>query len=189
MINKALRFISDVLNQFIKTRFGADENKVILNGLVDTGGSALPANLNKLVITLINIEKETNKQFYMSRQQLPSGGYALLQPEERYNLDILISAAFEDYQEALKFLNTALAFFQSRPVLDTHEFPSLPEGLGKLELELEKINYQQMQGLWTSMGAKYQPSVIYKMRLLSLQADEPAEFIPEIKTISTPVTV
>jgi len=30
----------------------------------------------------------------------------------------------------------------------------------------------QMQNLWTALGAKYQPSVIYKIKLVTIASDE-----------------
>ncbi len=64
-------------------------------------------------------------------------------------------------------------------------FSNIPEGLDKLHFDNEKITYHQMHSLWTAMGAKYQPSVIYKMRLVTFQGNEAAAFTPAISTIST----
>jgi len=67
-------------------------------------------------------------------------------------------------------------------------FSNIPTGLTKLEFEIEKITYHQMQSLWTAMGAKYQPSVIYKLRLVTIQGNETAGFIPAVSQISNLVT-
>jgi len=189
MINKALQFTGDVLNQFLKNRFSLDENKVLLNNLVEANGSAPAENQNKVVISLINIEKETAQPFYVRNKKMEGGDFAVTNPGERYNLDILISSNFDDYSETLKFLNAVISFFQAHSTLDNHSFPSAPTGLIKLEFEIEKISYHQMQSLWTAMAAKYHPSVIYKMRLVTIQADEAKGFIPAISTISNNVAV
>ena len=180
MLNKALQFTNDVLDQFLKNRFGLDESRVVLNNLIESSGAIPQINQNKVVISLINIEKETAKPFYIRNQKLSNGNYADINPSERYNLDLLISSNFDDYSETLKFLNAVILFFQINNALDATSFSSIPDGLSKLEFEIEKITYHQMQSLWTAMGAKYQPSVIYKLRLITLQGNETEGITPAI---------
>jgi hypothetical protein len=43
--------------------------------------------------------------------------------------------------------------------------------------------------LWTSMGAKYTPSVIYKMRLLTIQTEDVITINTAISQISNQVAV
>ena len=72
-----------------------DESKVLLNNLVDSNGSIPQANQNKIVISLINIEKQTNKPFYCN-QKKANGNYTNISLAERYNLDVLINSNFDD---------------------------------------------------------------------------------------------
>lgn len=188
MINKALQFTNDVLDQFLKNRFALDESKVVLNNLIESNGDVPKINHNKVVISLINIEKETSKAFNTRNQQLPNGNYAQVSPAERFNLDILISSNFDDYKETLLFLNAVILFFQINTSLSASSFSTIPKGLTKLEFDIEKITYHQMQSLWTAMGAKYQPSVIYKMRLLTIQGDESEGFTPAVSGTANLVT-
>lgn len=188
MLSKALQFTNDVLDQFLRNRFGLDESRVVLNNLIESSGSIPQINQNKVVISLLNIEKETAKPFYIRNQKLASGNYADINPAERYNLDLLISSNFDDYSETLKFLNAAILFFQVNNSLDATSFSTLPHGLDKLEFEIEKITYHQMQSLWTAMGAKYQPSVIYKLRLITIQGNETEGIIPAVSQTSNSAT-
>jgi len=187
MIAKAMQFMNSSLDQFLRNRYGLDESKVVLNNLIDSDGSIPTINQNKLVISLINIEKETSKAFYTHNKKLTNGNFSDVNPSERYNLIILISSNFDDYAETLKFLNTVILYFQANPVLDANTSSNIPSGLTKLEFEVEKIGYHQMQGLWTAMGAKYQPSIIYKMRLITIQANETDGFIPAVRQYSNKV--
>lgn len=180
MINTALQFTQDVLNQFLKNRYGLDENKVLLNVLIEGSGSLPEKNQNKVVISLINIEKENLKPFYVHNQKLPNGNYSDITPSERFNLDILVSANFDDYNESLKFLEAVILFFQVHTVLDPASYSTFPEGLSKLEYAIEKLGYLQMHNLWTAMGAKYQPSVVYKLRLITIQGNEAIGVIPAV---------
>lgn len=188
MLNQALQFVTDILDQFIKNRFGLDESKVQLNNLIESSGAVPQTNQNKIVMSLINIEKETNQAFYSWSKKLDNNNYSDVSPYDRFNIDILISSNFDDYLETLRFLNEVLVFFQVHPRIEAGNFSNIPAGINKLEFEIEKINYVQMQGLWTSMGAKYVPSVIYKMRLLTIQGNEADAYLPAISNTSNLVT-
>lgn len=184
MINKALQFTKNVLDQFLKNRFALDENKVVLNNLIESNGNLPLVNQNKIVLSLINIEKETNKPFYGRNQRLGNGNFSDVNPMDRYNLDLLVSSNFDDYGETLSYLNAVILFLQAYNTLDASFSSAIPAGLNKLEFEIEKISYHEMHSLWTAMGAKYQPSVIYKIRLVTMQANETLGFVPGITQTS-----
>jgi len=188
MISKALQFTNDILDQFLRNRFSLDESKVVLNTLIEANGSIPQKNQNKVIISLINIEKETSRPFFNRNQKLDNGNYADIYQSERYNLDVLISSNFDDYTEALKFLNASILFFQINPAIDASSFSNMPTGINRLELDIEKISYHQMHSLWTAMGAKYQPSVIYKMRLIALQGNDVDGFVPAVSQLSNMAT-
>ena len=77
------------------------------------------------------------------------------------------------------------SFFQIHQVLNATNNADIPEGLEKIEFVLEKgEGYMQMQNLWTALGAKYQPSVVYKMRLIAVLTDQINKFDPAISGIS-----
>jgi len=187
MINKALQFTADVLDQFLRNRFALDEVAVVLNNVIDSSGSLPKMNQNKVVISLINIDRETARPFNVRNQKMENGNYSEVRVAEKYNLDILLSSNFDDYGETLKFLDAMIFFFQVNAVLDQRSFSNIPAGMTKLEFDIEKITYHQMQSLWTAMGARYQPSVIYKMRLITIFGNETEGFVPAITNISNQV--
>ncbi len=183
MLMKSLQFTATVLDQYIKNKYQLDESKVILNNVIDSNGAIPTKNENKIVVSLINIEQETLQPFYIRNQKLPNGNYGDLNPSQRFNLDLLVTSNFDDYNESLKFLNAVIQFFQSYVVLDATNFSNIPTGLNKLEFEIEKLNYNQMHSLWTAMGAKYQPSIVYKTRLITIQSYDNESFTPAINQI------
>lgn len=183
MLMKSLQFTATVLDQYIKNKYQLDESKVILNNVIDSNGVIPTKNENKIVVSLINIEQETLQPFYIRNQKLPNGNYGDLNPSQRFNLDLLVTSNFDDYNESLKFLNAVIQFFQSYVVLDATNFSNIPTGLNKLEFEIEKLNYNQMHSLWTAMGAKYQPSIVYKTRLITIQSYDNESFTPAINQI------
>jgi hypothetical protein len=189
MIHQSLQFTNKLLGQFLKNRFGLNEDKTVLNYLIEPSGTLPKENQNKVVLSLINIEKETNQPFYIRNQKLENGSYSNFNPTEKYNIDLLISSNFDDYNESLKFLDAIIVFFQINNYLDASSSSSLPNGLNRLEFEYEKISYHQMHSLWTAMAAKYQPSIIYKMKLIKVQAHETIEIIPAVKNTTNNVGV
>lgn len=187
MIDTVLQFTANSLDQFVRNQFGLNESKVLINNLIEADGSVPKPNQNKLVISMINIAQETNRQFYVRNQRLSDGTFSNVRRPERYNIDLLVSSSFDDYTETLKFLNSGIQFFQINPVVNSSSYSNLPEGIDRLEFEVEKISYFEMHNLWSAMGAKYVPSVIYKMRLITIESENTQGFVAPVTNQSNPV--
>jgi len=186
MIEKALQFTGKALNQFVKKKFGLDEDVVKINPIIDQNGVVPAENQNKIIISLIHVEQDNTQQFYNRNQKLENGNYQRTSKTHRYNLFTLITPNFDNYIEAIKFLDASIQFFQINEMIDATKNAAIPPELGKLEYEFQKgENYMQMQNLWTALGAKYQPSVIYKVRLVTILSDEVEGFDTKITSIST----
>lgn len=171
MIDAALLYIEHALDQYLINHLGLDDSAVVLNNLVAADGSSPIKNQNKIVITLINLEHETAKQFY-GGQRRENGQIDKINPDIYFNLDILISASFDDYDEALKFLTATVYFFQANNSFNRKNNPELPQGIASLNLEIENSPYAKTHNLWSALGAKYQPSIIYKIRHVCVQAEQ-----------------
>ncbi|AXG69267.1 hypothetical protein KORDIASMS9_01487 [Kordia sp. SMS9] len=186
MIEKALQFTGKTLNQYVKMKFGLDDDVVVINPIIDQTGAVPKENQNKIIISLIHVEQETTKQFYNQNQRVSDGNYVRKSLSHRYNLYTLITPNFDNYIEALKFLDASIQFFQINEMVDATKSAEIPKEISKLEYEFQKgENYMQMQNLWTALGAKYQPSVIYKLRLVTIVADEAEGFDTAVQSINT----
>lgn len=175
MIKNALVFTKKTLDEHLKNRFHLLEDVSVLNHLVDQEGGAPSKNQNKMVISLINLEHETNKPFVNRYSTSGGNKFEAINPSQRFNMDLLFTACFDDYEEALKFLTATVSYFQGCNSFTMKDHPDLPEGLGKLNFHIERLNYTETHNLWTAMGAKYQPSVIYKVGLITFQSLEVKE--------------
>lgn len=171
MIGVSLEYIRNVLDQSLMTYFAMEASVVVLNNLVDINGNSPQKNQNKLVVTLVNLEYEVNKQFY-GGQRLDAAQVNRINPAVCFNLDILISANFDEYSEALKFLTATIGFFQENISFTRANHPSLPEGISILQFEIENSPSGKTHNLWTSLGAKYLPSIIYKIRHVSVSSEQ-----------------
>ena len=186
MIEKAFQFTAKTLNQSVKNKFGLDEDVVIINRIIEQDGKVPEKNKNQIVLSLIHVEEETTKQFYNRMQPVSDGNYAKKPVSNRYNLFMLITPNFDDYSEALKFLDATIQFFQNNELIDATKYATIPAEIGKLEFEFQKGDgYMQMQNLWTALGAKYQPSIIYKIRMITISSDQVEGFEAGIDSINT----
>ncbi len=188
MIDLALEYTRNCLNQGLVNQFSSNEKMVVLNNLVSEDGQLEQSNLNKVVISLINLDKESMKPYNDRYSQSESGNWKNNSPALRLNLDMLVTSVFTDYTESLKFLNAVITFFQTFPTLNANNFASIPAGLDKLEFEVEKIDYFNMLSLWNSLGAKYKPSVIYKVRMIVIQGDQLLANIAGISELDESIT-
>lgn len=185
MLRKSLQYTRDVLSQHLRNKFGLKEEIVVVNRLVDGDGKAILGNQNKVILSMINLWQEKNQRFYQKNTPLQNGQFAKTQPAQRYNVDLLVTAHFDDYDESLKFLNAVLLFFQANPALSAKNFSDLPHGIEKLEFEMDTINSTEIHNLWTAVGARYQPSVVFKVRLLSVQAGQVEAFQSAVSAVQT----
>ena len=172
MLEAALIFIRKKLDQHFVNYFGLNESATVLNHLIDPDGSVPQKNQNKMVITLINLEHETAKQFYGGQKNVGGDSSGKVYPAIHFNLDILFTASFDDYEESLKFLGETIAFFQANQSFNSRNMPDIPTGITMLNFEIESASYFETHNLWSAMGAKFQPSIIYKVRHIGIQSDE-----------------
>ena len=184
MINKALVFVKNTLDQYLRSAFGLNEAAVILNTLVSSNDDKMPdANENKMVVSLINLEQETLQSFNTRYKSIKAGGYSEVNQEVRFDLDVLFTANFDDYEEALKFLTATVSFFQGNSSLTSSTSSGISEGILKIDLDIKTLTYHETHSLWSAMGAKYQPSIIYKLRLITDQSGEIKQLGKSVKDV------
>ncbi|KTB65392.1 DUF4255 domain-containing protein [Pseudomonas syringae] len=186
MIHVALMYIQQVLDQSLGVRLGLDSGCVILDGLSSTESSSGDRNRNKIVLTLVGLEHESNQQYY-GGQRREGQHVHQFNPPAYFNLGVLISANFDDYAEALKQLTMVIAFFQANPSLDRINQPAMPEGLTTLTFEIENSPSDKMHNLWTALAVNYLPSILYKVRHVAVQAEQVVASSTVVKNITNSV--
>jgi hypothetical protein len=113
-------------------------------------------------------------------------------PKIYLNLYALFAVNLSSYPESLKRLSFIIQFFQYQNVFTPLGSPGLPAGIEKLILDLNTLSFQDMNNLWGILGSKYLPSVMYKIRMISIseefsQGNAPLlhEIIVNDKTVQT----
>jgi hypothetical protein len=194
MIHSALDFLTQELNTYLELKNGMAGDKVVLtNVATETGGWAIPKK--SLGLSLINIEEERVHKEQRFTFKDDNGDFQRYNPEVKLNLYILITANFtgsdsspadDDYIEGLKQLSHVVSFFQSKYVFTNDNSPlmaSLDPTLQKLVVELYSYSFEQLYNFWTVVGAKYLPSMLYRVRLLSFQEKQVEQQIGAITEV------
>lgn len=167
MINEALQFVEKELNKYFRAIFQITEDKTIVSNLVNADGS-VPVSINdKVVISLVSIEQETSIANLGFTHKTESG-YQLSNQPLSINLYVLFAANFNDYNESLKFISSTINFFQANYVFLRKDHPEMGGQSERLVFELLKTDYQNAHYLWNALGAKYIPSMVYKLRMLTI---------------------
>lgn len=185
MIYECLQCIAEECNDVFRHKFHLHEDKVIVSGIVSQDGTNAIQGENKLIVTLLNITKEMRVQQPGSHTALQKS-ISSAPSSLSVNLSVLISAYFSpgNYSEALRFLSDIMSFFHDKSVFTLANTPKLPNKVHKLVVELDSLSPDRLNHIWATLGAKYMPSLVYKIRMLTYESSMPKEFIPAVTGIS-----
>jgi hypothetical protein len=188
MIDKAMSFIVGEINNLLSTRFQSNENIAVLSSVANPDGTLPPGIDNKVVLSLINVEREAsiNGSSWPMRQL--QEGYGRVSPPLGLNLLVLVTASFSgNYAESLKVLSNVMGFFQSKPSFTAQNSAAFPSSMEKLSLELVNLSIHEVNNVWSILGAKYMPSIVYKVRMLVVQENWIAERVAPVTAPSATV--
>lgn len=200
MIKDSLQFIADELNKYLIVRqvVSSDLPRVVLGNAARAYDTEAPPSgaepiANRAIISLVNVEEDR-----VSKQQenyvKTDSGTRYKNPPLKLNLYMLISVNRNNYAQSLTWLGHIMQFFQFQNVFTPITHPALDSRIKKLLVELHSLNFEQVNHLWSTLGGKYLPSVMYKVRQVTLDEDltvSEGGFIKEIEmtgAIKQPVT-
>jgi len=189
MIEQALQFIQGELNNFLARSGLPQDRVVVLSSLAAPQGGVAPDIEQQLVLTLINIEREATLGAPSFMAQA-GGAYARTQQALHLNLIILLSASYSgDYPGALRALGAAMSFLQAKPAYDSQNSDDFPPAMSQLTMEFISLSLGELGTLWTVLGANYLPSAVYKLRMISLNAQWTVASAPAIDKIAPTIGV
>jgi hypothetical protein len=187
MINSAVSHLASQLNQFLKQTYGLTEDVVLMSNIVGQDGAVAPNINNKLLVFLTNLEKDTAPFRQLQRNDAGASRSVVSSVPVYLNLYVMFAANFSgaNYGEALKFISGAIGFFQRFPVLDHQVTPDLDKRIEKLLVSIENLKIHELSNLWTLLGGKYLPSVLYKVRMVAFDAEDVVAQVPNIRQPAT----
>jgi len=188
VIDAALNLIAGQLNQHFRRVFQVTEDMAVTASLFEPDGSPNPLIANRLAVFLTGIERDGT--FAQAAPSQPAMGTRLeAYPAVHLNLLVMIAANFagSSYKEALKFLAGSITFLQGKPIMDHQNAPEMDPSLERLVLAIENLGTQDLHGLWGIHGGRYLPSVLYRVRTVSLDANQVLGRAPSIRQLDTGV--
>lgn len=171
MILESLKYIATDLDNHLKRKYDSSESKVQLSNILEQDGSVPEINKNKVILSLLSLEHEATTKTSVSGS-VSGNSFFKINPPISFNVNIMFSCLFNQYEEGLKFLSDTIYFFQARSFFTSQNSPGLDPKIFQLGLEVMKLNSSETFNLWSSIGAKYIPSIPFKMRMLTFQSDD-----------------
>ena len=183
MIDFALNYIKETLNDHFKSELSATEDKVVLSNLVKADGSFTKDVESKIVFFLISLDEESTLKNNSSRYSgSGDGSFGHKSPTLHLNMNILFCANFDStlYTEGLKYLSALIRFFQINRKINIDQLGTSTQRSKSLSFELCQLDYAQISHVWSAIGSKLMPSVLYKVGLLAFDDLPLAKIVPAI---------
>lgn len=188
MIDKAMTFILEEINTRLSNRYQSSENPAVLSSLSNPDGTVPPSVENKIVLSLLNVEREAAANGSSWPVRTDGNGFGRVSPPLGLNLLVLVTACFpSNYADGLKLLSSVMGLFQGKPSFNAQNAAGFPPGMDKLSVEMVNLTMQEINNLWSVLGAKFMPSVAYKIRMLVIQENWLAERVPVVTAPSAQV--
>lgn len=152
-----------------------------------------PLNTSKspIIISIVNIEEDKtlkNQSFYLKETNDNNTISRFKNPTQHLILSILFSSYIDDpsmYLNGIEKLNLIINYFQQNSTFyikvdDSEliyylEFMSKTEteklSYSKITFEITSLTMEQLNQMWSYLGSKYMPSLLFKMRLYPVQVD------------------
>jgi hypothetical protein len=175
MIAHTLDFLAKELNAYLDQRLMASSIKRVVVGNVaraldTTGGGPDGAIGDKVVLTLVNLEEERSVRLQETVVRTATTARYKNAPLQ-LNLYVLVSVTKDDYPDALVQLGHVVQFFQFQNVFTPLTHPGLQPRVERLVLELYTMNFEQVNHLWSTLGGKYLPCALYKVRQITVDEE------------------
>ena len=190
MIHTALEYVRDRLNQHFKNEFSGSNVKVVLSNLDNANGSEVDKTANSIVFFLINVTEETTLKNNLNRSV--SAGQSSLAKKQaplHLNFQIMFCANFSEgnYLEGLNYLSLIIRFFHAHLKLYPSPIKDKENSIGKLTFEQCTLDYGELSQVWSAIGSKLMPSLIYKVNMLVFADKSIAGKIPAIESAQSKI--
>ena len=174
MIFETLNFLRNRIEKYLGTN-GGEPVTILAQAWSNSDDNKNSDFLN--TISLINIEEEKIFKTPGLKLTVTKDGTFYTEPDVKLNLYLLFSSYNKSYDESLKYISKIISFFQLQTMFDhtddamvTDAKLLLDPGIQQLILELYSPSFDQLNQIWASLSIGYLPSVMYKVRMLIVDA-------------------
>jgi len=168
MLDKAISFLQ---HQICEGQFKDENPEPVITGPLFNEKGELQVGAGEVGLMISNIEEEKVFKAQLQKQRRADNNIDIevANPEIKLNLYVLAAANpgtnAGSYDTALKRLSGVITYFQGTSFFDKTDYPDLGP-IEHLIVELYSLSFEQQNQLWASLGGKYMPSVVYKVRLV-----------------------
>lgn len=161
MIAAVVSHISEILNDTIKRDFNLSRDIVKIQPIEDnvTDGA--------ITVSLLSMERDTSAGIAFTKKNVSDKFSSKGNPPWNMNLYILVSAVFpqKQYEEALQLITHALKVLQENQILFFEQSGT------HFTLEPVNLTLQELSNVWSISGGSYHPSVICKVRTITIDSN------------------
>lgn len=172
-IRQTLELVRRRLSEYVSNATGRVEDWVLLTNPTDAEGRPYEWTTGRVVMVLANMMRENLISTYQPAVPISGDRYAVVPPPIYIDLYVLFWANFteKNYPEGLELIAHTITFFQQNPLLTHDTLPGLDPTIDKLTFEFTNLDLTELNYLLGLFGAKYSPSVYYKVRLIPFVSD------------------
>lgn len=146
-------------------------------------GDEFLSSKSSIILSVVNIEEDKvlkNQSLYKNYISPDDGIEKYKNPAQNLILSLLFASYNIDqskYAEGIDKLEVVIRYFQNQRVF-YWQSPNLSETIpangsyDKLIFEMVSLKTDQLNQMWSYLGAKYMPSVLYQVQMISIQANE-----------------
>ncbi len=188
MIDLALTYVVDELNDYFfavsPPAAGVDRKRVVAAALFDLDGKVSDNAKEKVVASVVNVQEDRVYHSVDVYKRRDDGTTEFVKPEIKVNVSVLFVANVTDYQQAMKMLSRVIAFFQHRTSVPFNAIDGLAGKKGHFTFEMHSMSLEQQNHLWGALGAKYMPSVMFKLGIVDIRDELVEAEIPPVLDVS-----
>jgi hypothetical protein len=184
-----LKFLAEEVNRYLNLKIPnptLTQPRLVVSNIAfanDANASVEPKIDDRAVLTLVNVEEDkvAKQQEHYSKTDTST---VYKNPPLYLNFYILFAMNRTNYGDSLRFLGHIIQFFQHQFVFTPVSHPGLDSKIQRLVVDLHNMSFEQSNHLWSVLGGKYFPSIMYKVRQVTMNEDaviSESGFIKEIQ--------
>lgn len=174
--------------QFLKSKIDTYNSNInpiveILNIATLNDGDEFLDSTTPIILSIINLEEDTIAKIpnvYLPNTTQARSVEKFKNPAQNLVVSLLFSAYSKDqtttrYQDGIVKLEHVIRCFQEQKVFyidGTTEVDPSTENHIKIILDMESLKINELNQLWAMLGNKYMPSLLYKMRMITIQHEQ-----------------
>jgi hypothetical protein len=169
LLKKSLSLLKTKVDEYIDTTNsgGTTDWVEIANIAALNDGDDFLESSFPIILSIVNIEEDvTARNPNLYRRTIDNALEKFSNPAQHLVVSLLFTAYTKDqtqekYIEGINKLEGVIACFQKEHVFTFDDTT--------LILDLESLKISELNQLWSMLGNKYMPSVLYRMRMITIQ--------------------